>query len=106
VIVSCEQLKSQLQVVGPAKMSRSTCLGQDLSIRKYKYRAYIALSPVKLYKAARFVSTRKLQEQEYLQSAALAFSSLSNELQGTFLGLILGNSLLLIAGVSVAKLTR
>src|SRR5947207_1663720 len=65
------------------KMSRSTCLGQDLSIRKYKYRVYIAPSPVKLCKAVGLFPTRKLQS-ESTYTRGVAFSSPSNELQGAF----------------------
>jgi hypothetical protein len=64
-------------------MSPSTFLYQDLSIRKYKYRVYIALSPVKLCKAVGLFPRRSFKgKSTYKRGVAL--SSPSDELQDTF----------------------
>jgi hypothetical protein len=64
-------------------MSPSTFLYQDLSIRKYKYRVYIAPSPVKLCKAVGLFPRRSFKgKSTYKRGVAL--SSPSDELQDTF----------------------
>ena len=64
-------------------MSRSACLGQDLSIRKYKYSIYIAPSLVKLCKAVGLFPRGSFKSKSTYKRG-VALSSPSNELQGTF----------------------
>jgi len=64
-------------------MFRSTCLGQDLSIRKCEYRSYIAPFPVKLCKAVGLFPRGSFKSKSTYKRG-VAFSPPSNELQGAF----------------------